>query len=48
MSDPRDKIISMVENGLLSWETVCRECIQRMSWDDVDEMIDECDWDCEE
>lgn len=45
MQNPYDKIINMVENGQLSWETVCQECLQRMSWDDVDDMIHECDWD---
>lgn len=41
----RDKIIGFIEDGLLDWETVCRECLQRMSTDDIDDMIRECDWD---
>lgn len=40
----RDKVVDMVENGLLDWETVARECLERMSTDDCQDMIDECDW----
>ena len=41
----RNKIIGFIEDGLLDWEMVCRECLQRMSCDDIDDMIRECDWD---
>lgn len=40
-----EKLIGMVEDGLLDWEMVARECIQRMSEDEVEAMIQECDWD---
>ena len=39
------KLIGMVEDGLLDWEMVARECIQRMSEDEVEDMVRECDWD---
>jgi hypothetical protein len=41
----RNKIIGFIEDGLLDWEMVCRECLQRMSCDKIDDMIRECDWD---
>jgi len=41
----RNKIISFIEDGLLDWEMVCRECLQRMNVDEIDDMIRECDWD---
>lgn len=41
----RSKIIGFIEDGLLDWEMVCRECLERMSVDDIDDMIRECDWD---
>ena len=44
-TNARDKIIGMIEDGLLDWEMVCRECLQRMSTDEIDDMIRECDWD---
>lgn len=40
-----NKLIGMIEDGLLDWEMVARECIQRMSEDEVEDMIRECDWD---
>ena len=39
------KLIGLVEDGCLDWETVARECIQRMSEDEVEDMVRECDWD---
>ena len=44
----KDKLIGMIEDGILDWETVARESIARMSMDEVDDMIHECDWDCED
>lgn len=41
----RDKIIGFIDDGLLDWEMVCRECLQRMSCDEIQDMIHECDWD---
>ena len=41
----RNKIIGFIEDGLLDWEMVCRECLQRMNCDEIDDMIRECDWD---
>ena len=41
----RAQVIEMAEAGLLDWETVCRECLERMSTDDVKDMVNECDWD---
>ena len=41
----RSKIIGFIEDGLLDWEMVCRECLERMSVDDINDMIRECDWD---
>jgi len=38
------KVIELVENGVLSWETVARECLQNMSEDDVADMAFSCDW----
>jgi len=45
MANPHNKIISFIEDGLLDWEMVCRECLQRMSQDEIADMIHECDWD---
>lgn len=41
----RNKIIGFIEDGLLDWEMVCRECLQRMSCDEIQDMIRENDWD---
>ena len=41
----RSKIIGFIEDGLLDWEMVCRECLERMSTDEIQDMISECDWD---
>ena len=38
------KLIEMAENGVLSWETIARECLQEMSEDDVADMAFSCDW----
>ena len=39
-----DSIISALEDGLLEWEAVCRECLTCMSEDDIADMIQVCDW----
>lgn len=41
----RSKLIEMLENNMLGWETVCRECLERMSTDEVQDMMRECEWD---
>lgn len=41
----RDKIISFIEDGLLSWEEVGNECLQRMSTDEIEAMVRDRDWD---
>ena len=38
------KVIELVENCVLSWETVARECLQYMSEDDVADMANSCNW----
>lgn len=30
-ANARSKIIRFIEDGLLDWEMVCRECLERMS-----------------
>lgn len=39
------KIISLCEDGVLSWEALARECLARMSEDEVQEMSEECGFD---
>lgn len=41
----RDKVISFIEDGLLSWEEVGNECLQRMSVDEIEDMVKNCGWD---
>jgi len=36
----RDKAIDLVEDGMVSAEDMMRMCLQYMSTDDVDEMLD--------
>ena len=38
------KVIELAELGILSWETVARECLQYMSEDEVADMANSCDW----
>lgn len=38
------ELIDMAENGAISWETIARECLQRMSEDDVRDMAESNDW----
>lgn len=38
------KLIDQAEAGVLNWEGIARECLQRMSEDDVREMAEDMDW----
>lgn len=38
------KLIELAENGALNWEEIARECLQRMSEDDVKNMAEDMDW----
>ena len=38
------EIIELAEGGCLSWDSIARECLNRMSEDDVADMIHETDW----
>lgn len=38
------QLIDMCEKGILSWETIARECLQYMSEDDVRDMAECNDW----
>jgi hypothetical protein len=44
----KDALVSMIDDGMLDWETVGREMLARMSMDEVEDMIFECDWEDEE
>ena len=37
-------LIELAEEGAVNWEGIARECLQRMSEDDVKEMAEEMDW----
>ena len=39
-----NKITEMAEEGAISWETIAREALERMSEDEVESMCVECDW----
>ena len=39
-----NKLIELAEYGAISWEGIARECLQRMSEDDVKKMAQEMDW----
>ena len=38
------ELIEMAENGMISWETIARECLQYMSEDEVRDMAESNDW----
>lgn len=38
------ELIEMAEIGVLSWETIARECLQYMSEDEVRDMAESNDW----
>lgn len=40
----KDTLVNMIDDGLLDWEMVGREMLARMSMDEVEDMIFECDW----
>ena len=42
--DATREIIELAEGGCLSWESIARECLNRMSEDDVADMVHETDW----
>ena len=42
--DFKTKLLEKLEDGLLEWEDVCRECIAEMSTDQVEDMCDYCDY----
>ena len=42
--DFKSKLLEKLEDGLLEWEDVCRECIAEMSTDQVEDMCDCCDY----
>lgn len=39
-----DKLLERLEDGILSWEEVCRECLAEMSEDDVADMCSKCEY----
>ena len=38
------KVIELVKDGVLSWEAIARECLVRMSEDEVADMAHELEW----
>ena len=44
----KDALVNIINNDMLDWELVGREMLARMSMDDVEDMIFECDWEDEE
>ena len=38
-------LIKQAEDGAISWEGIARECLQRMSEDNVKQMVEDMDWD---
>ena len=38
------KLIDAAEYGAVSWEAIARECLQRMSEDDVHCMVEDMEW----
>ena len=38
------KVIALAEDGVLNWESIARECLSRMSEDEVAGMSYECGW----
>lgn len=39
------KLIEMAEEGAVNWQGIARECLARMSEDDVADMVREMEWD---
>jgi hypothetical protein len=44
----KDALVNMINNDMLDWELVGREMLTRMSMDEVEDMIFECDWEDDE
>lgn len=42
--DWKSELLQRLEDGLLDWEAVCRECIAEMSTDDVQDMCETCEY----
>ena len=40
-----NRLVDMAEYGEVSWEGIARECLQRMSEQDVKDMCIDMDWD---
>lgn len=38
------KLLKLAEEGVVNWEGIARECLNRMSEDDVKDMAIEMDW----
>lgn len=38
------KVIDLAEDSTLSWENLARECLARMSEDEIADMAHECGW----
>ena len=38
MRDSTSEVLELLEQGVFSWETVCRECLSYMSEDEVNDM----------
>ena len=43
-----NKLIERAEYDCISWETIARECLMRMSEGQVADMCNDCDWICED
>ena len=42
-------LIELAEQGAVNWQGIARECLQRMSEDEVKDMVIDMEWnDCEE
>ena len=39
-----EKLIDLVESGVLDWETIAREALQAMSEDDIEDMANGAGW----
>lgn len=39
-----NKLLTALEEGILDWETVCRECLSEMSESDVEDMCRTCEF----
>jgi hypothetical protein len=46
--DFKNILVNMIDSGMLDWELVGREMLNRMSMDEVEDMIFENDWENDE